>query len=557
MRNRSHPLVATVAAFLLCGMSLLAQEKKASAPEPAQKPVKAAVQLEGKTIFFVQERVYAFSPEERARAISEKLDRLARDPFWRADKITVASEGDSTTEVVAGDVVIMAITERDALAAGKPRTELAEIYAQSIREAIAAAQQEYGLRNILLGIFYTLLATSALILILRAMHWAFPRIYRLLDQWRETIIPSIRIQRLELLSAHRIASLLIGAARVARLMATVALLYFYFPLVLSFFPWTRGYSQTLLDYVLSPLRSIWEATTAFLPDAFTIGVILLIAFYVIKLVKFVFAELGKGTLSLPGFYPDWADPTYKIVRFLLLVFTAIVVFPYMPGSKSPAFQGVSIFVGLLVSLGSSSAISNIISGVMLTYTRAFQLGDRVCIGETVGDVTEKTLLVTRVRTIKNVDIAIPNAMVLSSHIVNYSSSAAQHGLILHTSVTIGYDAPWRTVHQLLLGAAAETPDILDDPKPFVLQTALNDFFVTYEINAFTGKPGLMARTYSELHQKIQDKFNEAGVEIMSPHYSSLRDGNSTTIPAEHRPADYKAPGFRVSSTDASGKPPRE
>ena len=298
------------------------------------------------------------------------------------------------------------------------------------------------------------------------------------------------------------------------------------------------------------------AFAGYLPNVFFVAVILTVAYYAVKVVKFFFAEIGKGTIALPGFYSEWAQPTYKIARTLIIVFTAVMVFPYLPGSKSPAFQGISIFVGLLVSLGSSSAISNMVAGVLLTYTRGFQVGDRVQIGEATGDVVEKTLLVTRIRTIKNVDISIPNALVLTSHIINYSSSAKEIGLILHTTVSIGYDAPWRRVHELLIGAAESTPNILKDPKPFVLQTSLDDFYVSYQINAFTDQPLVMAATYSDLHKNIQDKFNEAGVEIMSPHFTSARDGNRTAIPSDYLPKDYQVRSFRVSPTGFfdGGKP---
>jgi small-conductance mechanosensitive channel len=286
-----------------------------------------------------------------------------------------------------------------------------------------------------------------------------------------------------------------------------------------------------------------------LPNLFFLAAIVVVAYYVTRFVKFLFIQVARGALTLPGFYPDWAMPTYKIARFLIAAFTLVVAFPYLPGSSSPAFQGVSIFFGLLFSLGSSSAIGNIVAGVVLTYTRAFQLGDRVKVGDTVGDVIEKTLLVTRIRTIKNVEIAIPNAMVLSSHIINFSSSAKEEGLILNTTVTIGYDAPWRTVHQLLMDAALATENVLQEPKPFVLQTALNDFYVSYEINAYTDRPSAMAGTYSQLHQNIQDAFNKAGVEIMSPHYSALRDGNQPAVPEEDLPRNYSAPGFRLVSLE--------
>jgi small-conductance mechanosensitive channel len=238
-----------------------------------------------------------------------------------------------------------------------------------------------------------------------------------------------------------------------------------------------------------------------------------------------------------------------------------MIFPYLPGSDSPAFQGVSIFLGVLFSLGSTSAIANIIAGLVITYMRPFTIGDRVRIAETEGDIIEKNLLVTRIRTVKNVDITIPNAMVLGSHITNFSSSAQDRGLILHTSVTIGYDAPWRKVHELLLGAALRTEHVMKDPAPFVLQKSLGDFYVSYELNALTDQPNMMVRIYSDLHQNIQDTFNEAGVEIMSPHYGAMRDGNQMAIPNEYLPPAYHAPSFRLHPlSDLFGHPrskPRE
>jgi small-conductance mechanosensitive channel len=221
------------------------------------------------------------------------------------------------------------------------------------------------------------------------------------------------------------------------------------------------------------------------------------------------------------------------------------MFPYFPGHDSSAFRGVSIFVGVLFSLGSAGAVGNIIAGVVLTYTRAFQIGDRVKIADTTGDVLGKTLLATRIRTIKNEDVTVPNSLVLGSHIVNFSACAAEGGLILHTGVTIGYDAPWRRIHELLIDAALSTQGILSTPAPFVLQTALSDFYVAYEINAYTNEAKRMAAIYAGIHQNIQDKFNEAGVEICSPHFAAVRDANHIAIPAEYVPERYVPPAFRV------------
>jgi small-conductance mechanosensitive channel len=349
----------------------------------------------------------------------------------------------------------------------------------------------------------------------------------------------------ELLKAGRLLGFLVVLIRWFRILTTIALAYIWFLYVLSLFPWTRGISSAILGYILNPLRDFGRSVLEFLPNLFVLAVLSLITRYFIKIARFFFVEIEQGRIVFPRFYADWAMPTFKIVRFFILAFALTVAFPYIPGSKSEAFKGVSIFLGVLISLGSTAAIANVMGGLSITYMRAFNIGDRVRIGDTVGDVIDKSLLVTHVRTIKNEDVTVPNSLVLNTHVVNYSARAREEGLILHTSVTIGYGAPWRTVQRLLVEAAGKTADILPEPEPFVLQTALNDFYVTYELNAYTAEAGRMVNIYSELHRNIQDTFNEAGVEIMSPHYAQLRDGNRTAIPDEYLPDGYRTPGIRV------------
>ena len=397
------------------------------------------------------------------------------------------------------------------------------------------------------GLFLTAISTGIFLVIYRFINLLFPFMTRVVRSWKGTRIRTISIQSTNLLTAERITNLLSGALRIGRFAALILLWYLFLPTVFSFFDATQTWASTLIGYVLKPILTMASAFVNYLPNLITIVVILFISRYVLKFIAFIFKEIDQEAITLPGFLPEWAAPTYKIVRFLILVFVAIVVFPYLPGSDSPAFQGISLFVGVLFSLGSTTAIANIVAGVVLTYMRPFRVGDRVKIADTMGDVIEKTLLVTRVRTVKNVDITIPNAMVLGSHIINFSTSADDRGLILHTVVTIGYDVPWRQVHDLLISAALATGHILKEPSPFVLQTGLNDYYPVYELNAYTNNPSMMARIYSELHQNIQDKFNESGVEILSPAYSAVRDGNSMAVPPDYLPKSYQAPGFRLFS----------
>ncbi|HEY9713764.1 MAG TPA: mechanosensitive ion channel domain-containing protein, partial [Chroococcales cyanobacterium] len=282
---------------------------------------------------------------------------------------------------------------------------------------------------------------------------------------------------------------------------------------------------------------------SYLPNIAFVVIILLITHYIIRFTHFIFKEIEQGTITIKGFDPDWADTTYGITRFLLTAFSFVLIFPYLPGSGSPAFQQVSIFLGVLLSLSSTGAISHVIAGIFLTYTGAFKAGDRVKIADTVGDVMGKTLFATRIRTNKNEEVTIPNGLVLSDHIVNYSSSASGTGLILHAKVTIGYEVPWRTVHKLLIDAALQTERILPEPPPFVLQTDFDGSSVVYEINAYTNFPRGMQNTYSNLRQRIQDQFTEANIEILTPVYHAVRDGSLSTVPAEGK--DPAGKGIRV------------
>ena len=552
-----------VIALLLCLVSPLAAaappKQPPAVPEPpaastARAPVKptpAPVVLEGKTLFYIRETVLSSPPAERAKGASERLALLLKNRVVQPGSIEVV-EDEGAAIVLGEGTVLVRVFDRDAAAEGTTRQALADRFAAGIRAAIEAHNEAFSFRRLLFGAIYAVVATAILFSILLLYHSLFPRVYARIRAWGGTKIRSVRVGSFELLHEVRILGFLVVLVRWFRILTTALLVYAWLLYVLSLFPWTRGIATAIIGYILTPLRDFGAAILSALPDLFVIAVIGFITRYFIKLARFFFDEVEKGKVVLPGFYADWAGPTYKIVRFFIIAFAFTVAFPYIPGSKSEAFKGVSIFLGVLFSLGSTSAISNVMGGLSITYMRAFKVGDRVRIGDTVGDVIDQSLLVTHLRTIKNEDVTVPNAMVLNAHIVNYSARAKEEGLILHTAVTIGYDAPWRTVHELLIEAARKTPCILVEPKPFVLQTALNDFYVTYELNAHTDDPRQMVDTYSALHRNIQDTFNEAGVEIMSPHYAQLRDGNRTAIPDAYLPKEYVPRSIRVETVPGEG-----
>jgi len=335
-------------------------------------------------------------------------------------------------------------------------------------------------------------------------------------------------------------------------LAIVLVMWAWALLVFSALPFTREVAAWLWALVLTPTELVWSSMVDYLPRLLLIVVLGLAAFGLIRIARFMFAELGKGAWRVQGFSSEWATPTFRITRFVILAFAAVMIYPYLPGAQTRAFEGISLFLGVLLSLGSSGVVSNLVAGTILTYTHAFRVGDRVRIADTEGDVIGHTLLATRIRTIKNVDITVPNARVLAEHIVNYSAASQGPGLILHDQVTIGYDVPWRQVHELLIEAALKTEHVLSEPRPYVLQSGLDDFYARYTVNAFTREPNRMAVIYSGLRENIQDGFHGAGIEITSAHYMALRDGSRAARP-DAPPADEAVP-LRVALVSPADRP---
>ncbi|WP_114777668.1 mechanosensitive ion channel family protein [Botryobacter ruber] len=508
-------------------------------------PAGAPVVLYNDTLFLLYNPVGSFTKEERADAVSARIRKLADDRFFKADSVKVVEHALST-DVVYGDLVLMSVTKPDAELAEKSQEELANIYSARIKESVLESAQQHSLESILLEIGLAIIALLVFYLLFRYINKLFRYIFVKIKRQQNKRLKGVKVKDYELLTPKRVVYMVLVLAKFIRVLVLFLLVYFLLPVLFSIFPWTEGYADTLLHYILTPLRKIGLGIIGYIPNLLAILVIVVVTHYAVKLLRFLAGEIETGKLEVPGFYNDWARPTYNIVRFLLYAFMFVVIWPYLPGSDSDIFKGVSVFLGILFSLGSSSAIANMVAGLVITYMRSFKLGDRIKIGDISGDVVEKTLLVTRVRTIKNEDITIPNAMILNSHTTNYTTCCEQQrGVVLHTTVTIGYDVPWPKVQQALIDAALATDLVLQEPSPFVLQTSLDDFYVSYQLNAYTYSAQKMAVIYSGIHQNIQDKFNEAGIEILSPHYRAQRDGNATTIPADYLPQDYQAPPFRV------------
>jgi small-conductance mechanosensitive channel len=378
-------------------------------------------------------------------------------------------------------------------------------------------------------IVYALLLTLLFWLCLRLIRSGSLYLKHFLETNRDKIQKPLAYKNYTFIKAQSVEQASRKAAGLAVTLAYIMVVYAYLSIFFGFFAETKGIADILLRFLIGITSPLWLSFVEYLPNLLSIAVICVTGHYFLKLIKAFFKAIDEGKLLFEGFYREWAKPTYNIFKFLTILFILILIFPLFPGFNSPSFKGISVFIGVLLSLGSTSAVANVIAGIVLIYTRAFQIGDRIETNGVVGDVVDKALLVTQIRTIKNVVVTVPNALVLSTMTQNYSQEARKEGLILNTTVTIGYDVPWQQVHGLLIHAAQNTQDILIQPEPFILQKSLDDFFVSYELNAYTKEANRMATIYSALHQNIQDSFNQAGVEILSPHYRALRDGNQSTV----------------------------
>ncbi|MFM7476994.1 MAG: mechanosensitive ion channel family protein, partial [Microcystis aeruginosa] len=480
-----------------------------------------------------------------------RIERIAQNDI-PVQNLTIEQIPDNNSVYLSLDQeVILTVTEQDAKAYRSTPEVLAQQALQKIQVAIAQYRQDRKPEQLLKNIIYTVIASFAFLIISFAVIKISGKLFPFIRRLIESLTPGIQIGNVEIISSSKISFFWLRVLRIIRFFVLFLLLFNYATFVLRLFPWTRVFGESILGYFSQSLELVLSSIGQYLPNAFIIAIIIFITYYLIRLIKPFFTAIEIGSWIIPGVYTDWAKPTYNLLLVIIIALAAIVAFPYLPGFDSPAFRGVSVFLGLLLSLGSTSAIANVIGGIILIYTRAFRIGDHIQIGDVIGDLIEKNFLVIRICTPTNKIITIPNSSLLSSNVINFSISSRElnRNLIIQTTITLGYDLPWRKAHKTLIEAALETEHILKEPAPFVLQTSLDNFYISYQLNAYTNQPNLMVIIYSELHQNIQDKCNEAGIEILSPSYTSLRDGNTTTIPENYLPPDYVAPPFRVQSSD--------
>ncbi|WKK66604.1 mechanosensitive ion channel domain-containing protein [Lutimonas zeaxanthinifaciens] len=544
-----------IALFFLVGLLCFSLSAQISNPDslnnepPPQTPATAEqeafqnnvapVIFKRDTLYFIRYSANEYPVTYRAKQISKRLNDLYEKYEKGIDTIYV-KEGNQFASIMYNDEIAFIITENDAITNKMSLNELAEMQIRKFKESVNK-QDQYNLstKEWLIRIGYFLISLVILILVIKVINWLFRKLNIYLSRFEKRFLKNKK-NIFKYFIPKNTANIFVFLSNVLRIITILFVLFTYLPFMFSFFPWAEEIVSNFYGYLARPVRFVFYGFVDFLPNLIFIIVIILITRYIIRVQKDIVEDIEAEKFIIKNFPKDWANTTQKIISLLIWAFALVLIYPHLPGSTSPAFKGVSIFIGALVSFGSTSAVANIVAGVVITYMRPYQIGDRVRIQDTVGDVIEKTLLVTRIRTVKNEDVTIPNANIIINHLVNYSANVDKNGLLLHTSITIGYDIPWKTVEKLLIDAGKRSLHIEAEPSPFVLQTSLDDNYVSYELNAYSKEPKKMALIYSDIHKNILEVFNEAGIEILSPSYIAARDGNLTTVPSKI-PSDSRSP----------------
>ena len=540
--RRFHAFSLLVAWTLASSLAIAQESAGPPDANPATDDV-SWVRIDGRAVIGLR-GIPTYPSQRRVKEVRDRIIAVANDPAITPAEIRVV-QTPTSADVMAGSRSIVSALDVDATAEGLLREVLAEAYTRQIRQTIQTYRHERSSLYLRASAARAGVATVAFVVSL----WLVLMLMRRLRSFAETRykqnVHGVAIQSFKILDASQIWTGVTALLRGSTWLAVAIVTYIYVEYALSLFPWTREFARQLLNVVLDPLQSMARVTWSKLPDVIFIVVLYLVVRYLLRLTRLFFDSVASGTIAFRNFYPDWAVPTYRGVRLLIVLIALVIAYPHIPGSQSEAFKGLSILVGVMISIGSSSFVANMIAGYALTYRRAFTTGEWIELGGTYGEVLQTRLQVTHLRTPKNEEVIIPNSTILTSPVINYSKLAGERGLILHTTVSIGYETPWRQVEAMLIMAAQRTQTVAREPPPFILQRSLGTFAVEYELNAFCNDASFRPRALSELHRNILDVFNEYGVQIMTPAYEGDPQqpkvvANEHWFPAPAQPLDNGA-----------------
>ena len=472
----------------------------------------------GDTLLTIYASLGGEDAKYRAEEAARRILKIGKSLRTTTDSVSVF-DSDLTSDIMVGEVVVVRVSDLDGLWNGTTRQQLAVKDAAKVQQTIDRLQQEYGLKAKLWGLALALLLivmqVGLFMLTARFVRW----MRREVDGGLRGYLRPVVVKDYELISRDQGRRLLLMLTRVIQVLLVILQLLISLPLLFSIFPETEKFTWNMINYVWSPLRDIFISFVYYFPNLVKICVIIFVVRWVLKVIQHMATEIEAGRLKIDRFYQDWAMPTYHIVRIFVIAFTLIVIWPLLPGSDSGVFKGVSIFVAAIFSLGSTTTIGNLISGIIITYMRPFLVGDFVRIGDREGTVIEKNAFITRLRDIKENVITVPNNSILSLPTVNYTAAVRQSGgTIVHSDFTFTYKVFRQQIEPLLLEAASRCELLLKTPPPFVLITELEDFYTRYQINAYTQQTQRLPDVYTELHRHILDVFRENNLEPTSSHF---------------------------------------
>lgn len=476
----------------------------------------------GDTLFSIYTSLGPYDAKMRARNLEDKLSSLYKRPFFFSDSLVV-KHSSGFLNITYQDEIISGVTAIDAIWANTSPEELAHRQAKILKESVVKHRKQNSLKNNLLRIFELFVIILISVLIVWLINKLFRYVRSLLLTSKNRFLNGIKIRNYEILKKGHIQNVLSKILSALEFLILVIILVTVIPMAFNIFPSTQNWSEVFREWTWEPVKSIWHSILNYFPKLIKIVIILFIVHFVLRMMRFFALEVERGSLTLKNFHPEWARTTYSLARFILLMLALVLIFPYLPGSNSVAFKGVSVFLGILISIGSSSAVANAVAGLVITYMRSFQTGDWIKTGDVIGVVIEKNALVTRLRTINNEDVSVPNSAVLSGATINYSSLGKTQGLVITVKVKVRYEYSHNLIEELLITAANRTKDIAEKPYAYVFQISLEEINAVYELNAFTFVPENMYFIKSDLIRNIQNVFREAKVEIFSTQYVEIRN----------------------------------
>jgi small-conductance mechanosensitive channel len=466
------------------------------------------LRFDGQFLLDVYSRLDTLSPQERISIIQDRLDYIANSGLPIDLKLARNEHGVS---VMFETSPVLTVTEADAKALNAYDYDKAEEYRKIVEAALLRYRTDRSASNITTAII------SAVAILIAAVGIGIG-VIRIAGLWEHNVIGSLNKSERRSHSFHRAINSLRNL--VLAMIGFVAGTWAF-----SLVPMTRGFTTDtthLFQMRLHEIRASIESQTDNLSYLVTI---IAITWLVLVVTRAIFDAAAVDRLNLGAIDAELAGPTYRILRVFIVLVAIVAAYPYIPGSSTPAFQGISVFLGALFSLGSSNVVGNLVAGLLSTYTLPFRLGDRVKIGNTEGFIIGKSDVVTRVRTLTNIEVTIPNSMLLSEAVYNLSAAARADGLIVPVSVIFTYDVPAPVAHGVLMRAASRTDKVLTSPAPFVIQTALNNVSASYELRVFTRECNQLLRLTSELMENVEIEFREAGIDLNIPNITIIRESD--------------------------------